>query len=562
MGDRQMLAVQSTSRDGEAAGEREGGEKELMAEIVGAHRCGPTLDQPVNKGVTHLRGAAPQGGTMATNSSLDPRTPVLVGGGQINNRVDQGAAPLEPVDLMVEALRGAAVDSGVGNALLEAADSIRVINLLSWRYRDPGALLGERIGASPRHTAYTVIGGNYVQTLVNRTGLDILEGKADVVILAGAEAWRTRSDTRKSGVEVAWTKQGDDVPAAEQVGDDKDLMGPGEVARGIFMPVQVYPLFENALRAVDGLSLDEHRARLGDLYARFSQVAADNPHAWNRDIWTAEQLTTPTPDNRMVGLPYTKRLNSNNMTEQGAAVVMCSLEKARSLGVADDAMVFLHAGADAHDHWFVSTRADLHSSPAMRFTGTAALSLAGIGVDDLAHVDLYSCFPSAVQIAAREIGLGLDRQLTVTGGMSFAGGPWNNYVMHSIATMLTVLRNDPGTHGLVTANGGYLTKHAMGVYSTTPPAAGAFRWQDCQAEVDATRSVGLDPEPDGRGTIETYTVMHGRDSSAEQGIAAVTMPDGRRAWGITNDADLMARMSAEEMIGTPITISPDGSLKG
>ncbi len=497
---------------------------------------------------------------MAINSSVNPRTPVLVGGGQINNRVDQGATPLEPVDLMVEALRGAADDSGVGNSLLAAADSIRVINLLSWRYRNPGALLGQRIGASPRHTSYTVMGGNYVQTLVNRTGLDILEGKADVVILAGAEAWRTRSDSRKSGGELAWTKQDDDVAVAEPVGEDTDLMSQEEMARSIIMPVQVYPLFENALRAANGLTLDEHRKRIGELYARFSEVAADNPHAWSRDIWTAEQLTTATPDNRMVGLPYTKRLNSNNMTEQGAAVVMCSLEKARSLGVTDDALVFLHSGADAHDHQFISNRANLHSSPAMRFTGKSTLSLAGIGTDDLAHVDLYSCFPSAVQIAAHEIGLGLDRQLTVTGGMSFAGGPWNNYVMHSLATMLTVLRNDAGSNGLVTANGGYLTKHAMGVYSTSPPKSGSFRWQDCQADVDATPSVELDPEPSGLGTVESYTVMHGRDGSPEQGIAAVTMPDGRRAWGVTSDGPLMAQMCAEEMIGTSITIAPDGAL--
>ncbi len=492
-------------------------------------------------------------------SSVDPRTPVLIGGGQISNRVDQGAKVLEPVDLMAEALRGAAADAGRGNDILGHVDSIRVMNLLSWRYRDPGALLAERIGASPRHTGYTVMGGNYVQTVMNQAGLDIAAGKADMVILAGAESWRTRTVARKGGGELPWTHQGDDVPPAEPIGEDHELMGPGEVARGIFLPIQVYPMFDNALRAADGLTIDEHLARIGDLYARFSEVAAQNPHAWSRDVWTAEQLVSATPDNRMVCFPYTKRFNSNNMVEQGAAVILCSLEKARSLGVPDDRIVFLHSGADAHDHWFVSNRADLHSSPAMRSTSARALELAGAGVDDLAHVDLYSCFPSAVQIAAREIGLGLDRQLTVTGGMSFAGGPWNNYVMHGVATMLGVLRDDPGSLGLVNANGGYLTKHAMCVYSTRPPAAGTFRWEDVQAQVDALPSVELDDAPDGPATVETYTVMHDRDGAPEQGLIAARMVDGRRAWGASREADVLAAMLDGEFVGRPITLAPDGA---
>ncbi len=178
-------------------------------------------------------------------------------------------------------------------------------------------------------------------------------------------------------------------------------------------------------------------------------------------------------------------MNSNNAVEQGAGLVICSAERAASSGVPRDRWVFLHSGADAHDTDFVSNRVDLHSSPAIGAVGRHVLGHAGIGVDDVAHVDLYSCFPSAVQVAAAEIGLGLERQLTVTGGMSFAGGPWNNYVTHAIATMADVLRSDPGSRGLVTANGGFLTKHAAGIYSTEPPPSGAFRSAEPQEEVDA-----------------------------------------------------------------------------
>jgi len=495
-------------------------------------------------------------------ATVDPRTPVLVGVGQFSNRVDRGADVLEPVDLMVESLRRAEHDAGA-TGVLAGADSVRVPLLLSWRYRDPGALVAQRVGAggtSPVESRYTVMGGNYVQTLVNRTALDILEGRNDLVLVTGAEAWRSRSDARKSSAELPWTVQGDDVPAAAPFGEDHDLMSPDELSRGIFMPVQLYPMFDNALRAADGLTIEEHRARISQLWSRFSEVAATNPHAWIQQAFSPEELAEATPDNRMVGFPYTKRLNSNNNVEQGAALILCSVERARALGVDEDRWVYLHSGSDATDTWFVSHRDNLHSSPAIRTAGRAALDLASATAEDLAHVDLYSCFPSAVQVAARELGLGLDRQLTVTGGMSFAGGPWNNYTMHGIAAMADVLRDDRGSLGLCTANGGYLTKHAFGIYSTRPPASGAFQWRSTQDEVDACPTRGYEHEPEGDVTIETYTVMHDRDGAPEVGLAAVLLADGRRAWGTTTDAATMVGMMKDEPIGQTARISPDGAL--
>ncbi len=490
---------------------------------------------------------------------LDPRTPVLVGTGQFNNRVDRGEPVLEPVDLMTEALRRAEADTGT-SGVLGAADSVRVLMLLSWRYRNPGRLVAERLGLDDPESIYTVMGGNYVQTLVNRTALDILEGRNDLVLLTGGESWRSRTQARSAGTELDWTVEDPSVPDALPFSPDRDLMGPGEVARGIFMPVQVYPMIDNALRAADGISLDEQRDRIARLWSRFSEIAVDNPNAWIQRSYSPSEIATATPDNRMIGFPYTKLENSNNMVEQGAGLIMCSVARAESLGISRDRWVFVHSGADASDHWFLSNRDNLWSSPAMRTAGRAALDLAGTGPDGLAYVDLYSCFPSAVQIAARELGLGTDRDLTVTGGMSFAGGPWNNYAMHGIATMSDVVRSDPGSLGLCTANGGYLTKHAFGVYGTEPPAAGAFRWCSTQDEVDALPSRELDPEPQGETELETYTVMHDRDGSPETGYAALRMPDGRRAWGVTTDPDLMKAMTTEELIGRTVSVTPDGAL--
>jgi acetyl-CoA C-acetyltransferase len=491
-------------------------------------------------------------------SNLDPRTPVLVGAGQLSQRVDRGADVLEPVDLMVEALRRAEADAGVSGALARA-DSIRVSRELSWRYGDPGALVGERVGASPRDTLYTVMGGNYVQTLVNRSAVDIQAGRADVVLLTGAEAWRTRTAARGSGATLDWTSQADDVEPTVVLGDDTPLSSPAEMERRVFLPIHVYPMFEVALRAAAGRTPDEQRRRAGGLWSRFSRVAATNPNAWIQREYTVDEIITPTPDNRMISYPYTKLMNSNNQVEQGAGLILCSVETARSLGVDPDRWVFPLAGTDAHDHWFVSNRVDLCSSPAIRLAGARALELAGVGIDDLDHVDLYSCFPSAVQIAAAELGLDLERPLTVTGGMSFAGGPWNNYPMHAIATMAGLLRDEPGSVGLVSANGGYTTKHAFGVYSTSPPVDG-YRHDDLQDEVDATPRREADEGYAGPVTVEAYTVLHDRAGPPDNALLALLTPDGRRTWGSLTDADAMDELEAVEVAGRAATLDPGGTV--
>ena len=495
--------------------------------------------------------------------SIDPRAAVIVGVGQINQRVDRGDVALEPVDLIVEAARAAAADSGAPN-ILAGLDSLRIVSLLSWRYHDPGALVAERVGATPKHTLYTGPGGNTPQSLVNRTARDIASGAADVVLIGGAEAWRTRSAMRNDGGKPSWTIQDDTAAPSELFGGDLNMIDPREVGRGIALPVQVYPMFEQALRGARGRTIDEHIVRVSELWARFSEVAADNPAAWIQRSYTAEEIRTATPDNRMIGFPYTKLMNSNNAVEQGAALLVCSVEAAERLGVPRDRWVFPHAGTDGHDTYAVSERGDLHSSPAIRVCGREALAMAGASVDDLAFVDLYSCFPSAVEVAAAELGLPDDdpsRPLTVTGGLSFAGGPWNNYVTHAIATMAMRLRSaTTGALGLCTANGGFLTKHAIGVYGIEPPADG-FRWADVQDAIDAaTTPRDAVAEHEGSVAVESWTVMHDREGAPEAGFAAVLLPDGRRAWSTTKDADALKTMVTDDLIGAAAHLARDGTL--
>jgi acetyl-CoA C-acetyltransferase len=222
--------------------------------------------------------------------------------------------------------------------------------------------------------------------------------------------------------------------------------------------------------------------------------------------------------------------------------------------------VFVWAGSDCHDHWFVSERADLCSSPAMAANGRAAFSLAGVGVDDVKYVDLYSCFPSAVQMGAAALGLGPDRPLTVTGGLSFCGGPLNDYVTHSIATMYGLLRDDPGSVGLITALGWYCTKHSLALYSTTPPPD-RYRHAHPQAEVDATPSRETAFAHVGPVSVEAWSVMHDRDGSPTLGLVACLTPEGRRTWANTRKPDLLEALKTDEVDGRTGSLLPDGELE-
>ncbi|MGB8406643.1 MAG: acetyl-CoA acetyltransferase [Mycobacterium sp.] len=485
--------------------------------------------------------------------SLDPRTPVLVGYGQVNQHDETPGA--EPVDLMESAARAAAEAR-----VLEAVDAVRIVNVLSLRYRDPGLLLAQRIGAPDAVTGYSPVGGNVPQSLVNRACLDIQQGHNDVVLIAGGETWRTRTRLKARGERLRGTEQDASVPMAPS-DPEFDMAGPAEVRIGLVAPSHVYPMFEQALRIAAGESSDDHRRRIGALWSRFSEVAQGNPHAWSRESVPGEQIWQPGPSNRMISWPYTKLMNSNNMVDQGAALVLTSVEKATALQIPRQRWVFPYAGTDAHDTYLIGQRASFSRSPAIRIAGRRVLELAGRGIDDIDAVDVYSCFPSAVQVAAGELGLALDdpqRPLTVTGGLTFAGGPWNNYVSHSIATMAERLAANPGQVGLITANGGYLTKHSFGVYGTEPPS-GQFRWQDVQSEVDAEPTILTEEAWSGTGTVETWTTPFNRDGEPEKVYVAVRTPTGSRALAVITDASEAQASTRQDIAGAEVTVKPDGS---
>ncbi len=480
---------------------------------------------------------------------MDDNLPVIVGVGQVTQRPGTDR-PREPLALMAEAARLAEADAGAGDILHEL-DSVRVVNVLSWPSKAPAHDLANALAVAPREALYTHIGGNTPQWLVNEAAQAIHDGDAKMVLIAGAEAMYSARRARARGIDLGWSPRGTPAP---DVGDSRPGVRDVEAAHGAALPTQVYPLFENALRAHYGRSLAEHQQALGELMAPFTAVAAANPHAWFRDTRTAHEIATPGPENRYIGFPYPKFMNAIIDVDQGAALLLTSAGEARRLGIAEDRWVYVRGCGEATDHWFVTDRVDYHSSPAIRASGARALSMAGVTIDDVAHFDLYSCFPSAVQITRDMLGVpqGDPRPLTVTGGLPYFGGPGNNYVTHSIASMVERLRADRGALGLVTANGWFVTKHSTGIYSTEPPSKPWTRTSPKvdQAAVDAEPHPQLAASPDGDATVETYTVLFNRDGAPERGIVIGRLPNGDRFIANTPpDAHLLDSMTKHEMVG-------------
>jgi len=487
---------------------------------------------------------------------VDPRTPVIVGVAQQTQKPTDLTEALEAAALMQRSVEMAADDCG-STRLLQQLDVVAVVDG-AWRYPDPGRLIADRIGALEARTILSYGGGNTPQSLVNELASRIQNGQIDSAVITGAETIWSRRRMRAAGIERQLTKQVD-VDPDERFGTDIPMSTPFEAERGVELPINFYPIFESALQEASGRSMSEHRTYISKMWAGFNQVAVGNSNAWSRSPMTAEQIREPTPENRMVGFPYTKAMNSNWDLDQAAALLICSADAATANGISRDKWIFPCAGTDAHDTYAVSNRRDLFSSPAIAAAGTALFELTGTAANTIDHIDLYSCFPSAVQVAVNELGIDPHRQLTLTGGLSFAGGPLNNYVSHSIATMVETLRSDTGSIGLITANGGNLTKHAFGLYSTTPPAKG-FRRRDVQASVDAVPSTSVDETFTGLGTIEAGTVMHDKAGPAKA-IAAIRTPDGSRTWAFSPDLATMTAFMEHSPVGLETSVNQDGSFE-
>jgi acetyl-CoA C-acetyltransferase len=488
-------------------------------------------------------------------TSIDPRTPCIIGVAQRTVRPPDGPSP-EPLALWDDTCRRAAADAGASSDVLAAADSLQIVYCMAWSYDSPVDRLADSLGISPRHRFYSGIGGTTPQVLVEDAATAILNGDMDLAVITGAEALDTKRRAKKAGERLAWSFKAEN-PAPFPF---EAPFHPAEIAHNVFQAWLTFPVFDVARRARLGIAPDAYRAQIAELLAPFSDVAATNPYAWFPQSRSVDELNNATPDNRLVGYPYTKYEVSIMDVDMAATVIVASHAKADELGVPADKRVYLRGWCYATDPVYLAEHGDLSASPAMKAASTEAFRCADASIDDVAHIDLYSCFASSVHLACDALGIqGDDRRgLTVTGGLPFAGGAGSNYMLHSIAAMVDVLRGDPGSLGLVSGVGMHMTKHAFGLYSTDPAPIAPPNSAAVQAGLEHDHPpMPITDTYAGSATVVSYTVAHGRDGAAEWGLVVGDLADGSRVYGKVEDSDLMREMEAREFVGETIELVAD-----
>ena len=499
---------------------------------------------------------------------MQTRTPVIVGVGEASERIDApDYAARSPAELAALASRAALDDAGARSPLgphIDLIAAIRQFEVSTPNARPPfGAAdnfpraIARRIGADPARAVLEPTGGQGPQHLVNELSQQIATGEVGLALITGSEAISTVRHLAAQGETRDWS---------EAVGGQLEDRGygvsgllSGELIRhGAVTPIQVYAMFENARRARLGLDRDAYRLAMGRLFAPFTEVAADNPHAMSREVYTPEALATITASNRLTSDPFPRRMVARDQANQGAAVLITSVERARELGIPDDRLVYLHGGADAKERT-VMERADLARSPASVLAARQALALAGLEVGQIDLFDFYSCFPIAVFNMLEGLDIPLDdpRAFTVTGGLPFFGGAGNNYSMHAIASMIRALRQRPGAFGFVGANGGFLSKYSVGVYSTRPSKWRGFDSHALQAEIDAWPAPPLSPPASGAGTVQTYTIDYA--GKAPRGLVVGAVHGGARFVAMTDpeDAHVVQAMIDHEPLGARVSLQAD-----
>jgi acetyl-CoA C-acetyltransferase len=494
--------------------------------------------------------------------AADPeKVAVIVGVGQVNDRPADPMAGKDSLGLMIAALEEADKDAGGG--WLGDVDSVAVVQQISFRKDNPLAQkVADGIG-SKAGIVYESVGpnGDSPILLLNEAANRIARGEIKVAAVTGGEALRTASQRAALAAKTA-------------VADQNPLRNlskgrpPGyRQIYGLSAPVDVYPLYENAGRAAYGQSLAEGQRESGEIWSRFSEVAAQTPAAWIHAPKTPEEVIEPTADNRPIAFPYTKLMVANSSVNQGAGFIVTSLAEARRRGVAEERIVYVGRGASAHEADDFMARDRYDKSPSMEVCLKRTLEFNKVTSGDLDLVELYSCFPCVPKMARRVIDWPVDKPATVFGGLTFGGGPIGNYMAHAVAEMVDALRAGEGKKGLLFANGGFATHNHAIVLGTVPlPGAGVPHEFDLQAEADAAR--GAVPELvknyAGPAEVETYTVFYNRDGSAKAGVVVARTPEGMRTLVKVpaEDAETIDFLSdgQAEPVGTKGEVVPDGDL--
>ncbi len=456
------------------------------------------------------------------STEISDNTPVIIGVGQYSERVGEpGYEALSYMDLGGRAFAAAIEDARAGGSVSEAIDTVAAIRAFEMSRPgkappfggsdNPPRSFAKRVGADPQRAILSTTGGQYNQYLVGEFAADIAAGRSHCAAIVGAEAISTVLALSAKGKQPDWS---------EEVGGELEdrgfglegLLEPALFAHGASGAIPLYAIAENARRAKLGMGLDEYRRDIGELFAPFTKVAADNPHAAAPVERSAEELATVTERNRIVAEPYARMTVARDQVNQAAAIIIASAATARELGVPEDRWVHIHAVSSATE-LELSERSDLSANPASIASVEQALEIAEKSIADIDHLDFYSCFAIPVfnQCDHFDLAPNDPRGLTLTGGLPFFGGAGNNYSAHAIAEAVQRVRGDRGSYALVGANGGWMSKYATGIYSTE--AADWSKTERVQEVPKATNGVPRSTEPFESATVESYTINYAKSGS-------------------------------------------------
>jgi acetyl-CoA C-acetyltransferase len=453
-------------------------------------------------------------------TALSPdRIPVIAGIGEIIDRPRDVTSSLEPAALMAEAARRADADS---RGLLAQVDSLDIIALVSWRYEDLPARLCESLGIAPKRSFYGTVGGESPVRYIHEAAQRIALGTSSIALITGAEAQYAVNHAKRANVDLPWTPYAVSAPKMKRAADYVHPLGH---KLGVAWPISVYPFYDAATANAWGQTPAEAQAESGLLWSRYSAAASRNPHAWSKTPLSPADITTVTPDNRMISWPYVKRMVANPNVNQGAAIIVTSLAKARAAGIPEDRLVFVGAGASATEprDWLAR---DAYTVSHAQDAVLEAMLARSQRFDAL---ELYSCFPVVPKMARRKLGLGPDVEPSVTGGLSFFGGPLNVYMAHAACAMVRAVR-DGASNGLLYGQGEFVTKHHALILAREPREDSVLADARAQEKADARRGAVPPTEeaPDGAATIETFTILHDPKGEPIQGVVIARMDSGAR----------------------------------
>ena len=488
-------------------------------------------------------------------SELDPRTPVVVGSAEIVHRAGEGFTPSSATDIILEAAAAALADSGRAAALGALVGEVLVPHG-TWPETDPGRAVAMTIGAPGAASIRSEL-GLLQSSLLLRACAGVADGRLEAALVVGGEARWSKVTAAKRGIE-------EPAPPPITAGEPDDVLAPNamvisrmEIDRNLTTMAHHFAIVESAIRHYHRRSVVEHRSALAELWGAFAATAVDAPAAWDQRGLHGDDITEISDSNRLIAAPYTKWLVTQMNVDQAAALVVTSVEVATRLAVPRDRWVFPLALAESSLVVTLPERPQLHRWPACGVAGDAVFAAAGIKRDEVGPVDLYSCFPAAVQVQAAELGL-LGRPLTVTGGMTFGGGPYNNYVLQGMAAMVRVLRSAaPDTIGLTSAMSGPFTKSGVALWSRGDPRAPFAAVDVTESAAAETERCASDPDLVGPATIVGHTVAASRRGDLTTIILAESNT-GARTVAQNDDPAVAQEFCDADLVGTAVTITAPG----